>query len=380
MVVGALLFSSTLAALAEVELGFEPGTVRLLFVELGDQGYDAEQMVSYHRTLYEALEDDPTVDSGALASGVPFACCGEITLLTEPNIDTEAPPIQTPEFQVTRNYFEMLRVPILAGRTFLPEEQFPVAGAEADVAMLNEALAQRLFGNDPAVGQLLQFPSEPRVGREFRVVGVVGNVRATEFVGPPPNAVYLPFGAGGRPPLGAWVLVDGDDAPKTAAAAIAVGAAIDPLLPIVSMDRTPGLAEAVAGHLSERRLLGRLFASLAGMALVLAGIGVYGTVGRTVSNRRHEIGVRMALGADEGRVLKSVFKASLVALLTGVAVGGALALAGTRLIENQLYGVDRLDPVLWCVALATLLTVGGVAAAVPARRAARIDPVEALRG
>jgi len=379
LVVGALLFTSTLAALAEVDLGFEPGTVRLLIVQPGDQGYDREQIVSYQRTLYEALEHHPAINSGALASGVPFAN-SHITRLTDPNVDAEAPPVEAREFQVTRNYFEMLGVPILAGRTFLPQEQFPSAGAEADVAVLDQALAQRLFGDDRAVGQVLQFPFRARRGREFRVVGVVGNVRSNELVGPAAAAVYLPFGATGGPNRSAFLLIDGDDPSSAVAAAIAVGAAIDPLLPVVPYDRAPSLAEAVAAQLSERVLLGRLFAALAAVALLLAAIGVYGTAGRTVATRRREIGVRMALGADATRVLRMVFRSSAAALLVGVLAGSGLALFGTRFIESQLYGVSRLDPVLWSVALVTLLTVGSVAAAVPAGRAARIDPVEALRG
>ncbi len=379
LVIGALLFSSTLAALAEVDPGVRPGTVRLLVVNTGDQGYSPAEVSAYQRDLLDALQGETGVDSVVMASAVPVACCAMYTFVADPKADVEGTPLTMPEFHVTRGYFDMLGIPVLQGRTFRPDEQFPAADAEADVVIVSQSVARHLFDDDTPIGKVVRFPIRGRKGRDFRVVGVVGDVLTNDLVEPAPHIVYLPFGAGGFAVPQAWLLVDGEEPAAVADTAMKVGAQVDPLLPLLRMDRSPGIREALESHLSERVLLGRLFTSLGIVALALAALGVYGATGRAVSARRREIGVRMALGANGARVVGTTLRGALGALLAGAFGGAGLSIFSVRLIEGYLYGVSRLDPATWCVALAVLVVVGGLAAAVPARRAVLVEPAEALR-
>lgn len=379
LLVGALLLGQTLRELNRVDLGFDPGNTQVLIVNPNDVGYDAEAQYTYYRRLLDGLAAEPGIEAATVAAGGPFLGADFYTRIRREGTSDEAEVLEPIENQVGDDYFAMLNIPTLYGRTFEPDEILPGPGQKQSIVVLSASLAKSLFGTDRAVGRTVEFAFSLRQDRLFRVVGIVGDVHATEFAGEPSPIAYTPLGVDGQPPRGT-VLVRGD-APGARLQKLAADTArrIDPELPLVPLGRTPSLAAAVALHLSERTLLAQLFTSLSATALLLAAIGLYGTVARSVVTRTREIGLRKALGADASRTLLWVLRRAGVTIALGVSAGCAIGLLGMRLIESRLYGVATSDPSTWTATLLVLVLVGIGAAAIPARRAVRLEPMRALR-
>lgn len=269
---------------------------------------------------------------------------------------------------VTPDYFAALGVPLRLGRTFSDrdDEHAP------PVAIINDEFARQKFAHRNPIGQ--------RIGSEdgketYEIVGVVGSLKSGGPQEPSPPQIYGPMAQRPVPMLSAFLRTAGDPAALGRAAQQAI-LAVDPDVPAYRV-RTGD--QLLGRSLAKRRLLMTLLSSFAAIALVLALLGLYGVLAYGVAQRTREIGIRMALGAAAAEVLRGVVRQGMIIASLGVVVGLAGALALTRVLKDALYNVSPLDAGVLLLAPAALLLVALLACAIPARRAARIDPVLALR-
>jgi predicted permease len=269
---------------------------------------------------------------------------------------------------ISTGLFEMLRVQLLEGRFFTDHEKSPVA-------IVDDKLARELWPGRSAVGQFFYIRLGSGGGARMAVVGVVRHLRVRSLVEDLTPQVFLPWRLAQRNPI-AWIVqADRDPAALTADVREAV-ASLDRRVPI--HDVRP-MADYVENARATRRFTMLLAALFALSALVLTSVGVYGVLAYAVTRRRHEFGVRRALGADAARVMRDVLREGGALALTGCAGGLALAALAARLMQNQLYAVHPRDPISYGVALALILGSAAIACGIPAYRAASINPMDALR-
>ena len=269
---------------------------------------------------------------------------------------------------VSPRYFETLGIPIRAGREFDERDSARVP----HVVIVNETFARRFFADADPIGRTLitgmgQLPSQ--------VVGIVADVRSTNLSTPPEADYFLP--ALQRPETFANVLVRAKGDPVALAPMVRdVLRSVDPDLPLL---QPQALTTSIAQTVADRRLALMLLASFAALALLLASMGVYGVMAHLVAFRTSEIGIRMALGATPGTVMRMVLGHSSRLTLLGIVIGIGAGLAVSRLMQQTLFDVDPANPLYYLAVSATLLLVAVCASWFPARRATKIDPLIALR-
>jgi putative ABC transport system permease protein len=372
LLVAAGLQIRSLARLLAVDPGFDAADVLTFKVNLPDRRYpdDARQAAFYDRAVAD-LTALPGVLSAAAVSSVPISDDDLIFSFT-----IEGRPPAPPEeersanwYAVSPDYFKTLRVPLVRGRLFTAAD----AATTPRVALINETMARRVFPGQDPLGQHLIMGVDGKVVRE--IVGVVGDVRHYGLDQPVTMQMYEPCAQ--RPWIAMTLLLRAAARPDTLApAARRAILAIDPGQP-VSEVRT--LQAIVDLSTAQRRFTLVLLALFALVALVLASVGLYGVVAYSVTQRTHEIGVRMALGAQRGEILALVLRQGMGMTLWGVLAGllGAAALA--RVMSGLLFGVSAHDPLTFAVTVLILTTVALGATWVPARRATRVEPTSALR-
>ena len=270
---------------------------------------------------------------------------------------------------VSPRYFETLGIPLRAGRDFDERD----SARMPHVAIINETFAQRHFPGENPLGRTLVTGMGQR---QAQIVGVVADVRSTGLNTPPEADYFLP--ALQRPETFTNVLVRTSLAPAAMAPLVRDALrAVDPDLPLLQPD---ALSARIADTVANRKLALVLLASLAGLALVLACLGVYSVMAHLVAFRTSEIGIRMALGASPAAVMRLVLGHGRKLTLLGIGLGIAGSLAVSRLMQQTLFEVDAADPAIYVGLSVVLLLVAESASWFPARRATRIDPVIALRG
>ena len=287
---------------------------------------------------------------------------------------------------VSPDYFGTLGVAMHQGRAFSTNDK----GNSQPVAIINETLARRFFANENPIGKTIWMgPPEKLVPRELLtvvdrfprrvIVGVVSDVKGGSLNQPTPSLVYAPLTQYRRE---GWsnnlmMAVQTTTTPEAMTAAIREQVrALDPDQPITSV-RT--MDEVLSRTLSEAKFSLLLFGLFAGIALLLAAIGIYGVMATAVTQRTHEIGLRMALGAQKRDVLKLVIRQGMIPVLLGVVIGLLAAVALTRLMSSLLFGVSATDPMTLAVITLLLASVALLACYLPARRATKVDPLVALR-
>jgi predicted permease len=272
---------------------------------------------------------------------------------------------------VSDGYFATLGTPILAGRDIAPSD---MSGGRP-VALINETMVRHFFGGANPIGRTFRI-ERPNQSTTFEVIGIVGDgkyLRLTEATQP---TAYLPLGQGDLP--GEQFDVELRSTGPDAALASAIRAVAAAVNPSTSLEITT-LSAQVSASLARPRLLATLSSFFGALAPLLAVIGLYGTMSYNVNRRRNEIGVRMALGALSGQVMRMIAREAAGLILVGIVFGLALALASTRFIRTLLFGVAPTDPATFAVAALALAGVAIGAALFPAARAARQDPMIALR-
>lgn len=371
LLIGAGLFIRSLGALRGVDIGFRGEGVLTATVSLPESRYpDSGARARFWRRLDETLAARVGVEGVGMIDTLPFTGSEDTWLFREGQPPAEGSQGTNAQLRAaTDGYFDAMRVPLVAGRLFDAREQ-----PDAPLALvIDEPLATAMFADEGAVGQavVVDLGSPQRAV----VIGVVGGVH---HFGPGAGAFStMYFSARQRPMGGATLAVRGDGAVAELAPTVrAVLGEIDPQLPVSGV---APMLELVDNALDGPRFRTVLLGTFAVIALLLAALGVYGALSYFVAERRREMGLRMALGAEASQVVRLVLRRGMALVVSGLALGTLASLALGRLVANLLFGVSAYDPVAIAGVAALLTLVGWTACWLPSRRTTRIDPVEVMR-
>jgi putative ABC transport system permease protein len=373
LLVGAGLALRSFSRVTAVDPGFEARDLLVSSVSLPSARYPTPEKVrAFYRAALPRLQALPGAERAAIALPLPFSPMAVGSTLDLPG-RSQLPADRKPSVAVrfiSPDYLSLMRVPLLGGRTFVPPDE--VDGAPP-VAVVSESLARQLWPGEPALGKRLAVGMVGDGEAEREVVGVVADVK-TRLEAPGLAEIYVPFV---ESPFNLLAVVVKSPRPQALAGSLrAAVLAVDPAQPL---DTFGTMEQRLADSVRDRRLSAVLLALFAGLALLLAAIGIYGVLSYTVAQRTREVGIRMALGARAGQVWRLLVGQALRWALLGLALGLAAALALTRILASQLYGVSPTDPLTFTTLALLLLIVATAASLLPARRATRIDPMIAMR-
>jgi putative ABC transport system permease protein len=376
LLTGAGLFVKSLARLYEVAPGFDPSHVLTFSVTMPPAAYPGpDQLVRFAERLRTEIAQRPGVEAVGGIFGLPmtdaFSASSTFERIGIPT-DPDNEPIARMRI-VTPDYFRTLRVAFRAGRDFSSHDTTSAPG----VAIVNETAVKKYWaGNNPIGHSLRLHAGVSDVEQTPRtVVGVIKDVRYDGLDVEPQAEVYIPHAQ--HPVDGLVITLRTNGRPHDAIADVrAVLRRLDPNMP---MSDVATMEQIVADSVEPRRFSLMLLAAFAGAALLLAAVGIYGVLSYTVGQRTKEIGVRMAMGARRAHVLRLVVGEGAALVGIGLAIGGALTLAATNTVRGLLYDVQPYDPATLAAVGAGLLAVALMASYLPARRAASVDPVRALR-
>ena len=372
LLMGAGLLIRSFQRLLAVDPGFRAQNLLTISTLLPPGVTTPEQRAAMLRAIRGRLAEVPGVESVASVSRLPLMGSNLGSWLFPEGKFVPGEPGRDVEYRVaTPNYFAAMGIPLRAGRMF-DEHDDANAGA---VLVINETAARTMWPGENAVGKRVRLGTSADSAPWITVVGVVGDVRHVGIDTEPRPEVYRPYAYN---PLGAPILVvrTGTDPGAMASLLSARVRSVNAGLPAYNVYRMEDLVERST---AQRRFVMLLLTGFAMAALLLAGVGIYGTVSQAVAQRTQEIGLRMALGASPGGALWLVFRDGARLTGTGIAAGAAAALGMTRVMERLLFEVRPLDPAAFGGAAVTLAVFAALACYVPARRATRVDPLEALR-
>jgi predicted permease len=370
LLVGAALLLRSFDRLQHEEPGFDPQGVLTLRVVLPQLKYPEDpQLAAFFQQLTARAAVVPGVQAAGIVTAVPL---GDGTPVLDLSIEGRTPAPGAVEdaevFSVSPGYFQTMGLPLLSGRLIEPQDD----ASAPDVAVIKEALARRyLPGKEPLGARLSLDDGENWI----TIVGVVRGVRSWALQNEPAPQLYLSLPQRPRRAMYLAVRTTGEPAELTGALRRELSA-LDPELPMADV-RT--MEQRLEGAVARPRVNMFLLGGFAGVALLLAGIGIYGVISQMVVQRTREIGIRMALGARSRDVMRLIIRQGIFPALVGIGLGLAAALAGSRLLESLLYGVTATDPLTFLIVPVFLAGVALLAAWLPARRATRVDPTEALR-
>jgi predicted permease len=382
------LFIRSSVQAARVQPGFRMSGEMLAEVDASLAGYDETRGRGIYRGVVDRLQTIPGVESVSLAATVPF---GMISLGKTVQRSSDAPSSEGSSAStanqvacryniVSGNYFQTMGIPLRSGETF---SALDAARATRAVAVLDQLAAERLWPGGEAVGKHVRLVSgggnEPALDAE--IVGVVANVQEGVTGTRWSPHVYVPFGQAYQSDMNIHLRTIAQDPQSEARMLETVRGeihAVDPHLPVLAL-RTMRIQVDSSFDLWVVRTGARMFVVFGGVALLLAAIGLYGVRAYTVAMRTREIGIRMALGARATDALRMMLREGMMLMGIGAAVGLVLSLAVGKLLSSLLYGVPGFDPVVLSAAPALLAAVAFLACYIPARRAARLDPMVALR-
>ncbi|HXM32721.1 MAG TPA: ABC transporter permease [Chthoniobacterales bacterium] len=378
LLVGAGLMIRSFSRLLAVDPGFKADHVLTAFVSLPVSKYPKrEEQTAFFDRLLERLRIVPGVSAAGLVTDIPLYG-GSST-----GFDVEGHPEAAPGTRpmtdyrlINSDYFSAMGMKLVKGRAFSRYDTEAAPG----VVIINETMAARYFAGEDPIGRRLDLSGDPKDLRE--VVGVVGDVRNYGVDAEVKPEVYVPFLQSAPGYLSSVV----------SALTIVVRSAIEPTAlaaalreQVQALDKDQPVSEIrtmewyLGDSMAQRRFNMLLLGAFAGLALVLAAVGIYGVIAYTVTQRTHEMGIRIALGAKGGDILRLVFGNAMATTLTGIALGLGAAFALTRLLRSLLYQVSPTDPVVFAAIPLLLLSVAVIATYLPARRAMKVDPITALR-
>ena len=360
--------------LLAIDLGFNRENVLTTRISLPRSVYrEGAQTQAFYDNLLQRVKSLPGVQSAGMINHTPLSGFGIIAFMGiegHPQLDREKdPPIGIGS--VSSDYFQTMGIPLLSGRTYDARD-----GEDGQkVAIVNQVFANRFFAGSTPLGKRVGFGCEEKEGLCRTIVGVVGNIRQESITDEVTPEIYLPF-AQMRMNGMTLMLRTSSDSLSLARAVRSEVLAIDKNQPIHDVKT---LGQRVDESVAVSRSLMLLFTAFALLALVLGAVGIYGIVSYSVTQRTHEIGIRMALGARAGNVLSLIMKNGLALVLTGIAIGVGGALLLTRFLTTLLFGVTPTDARTFVVVSVMFFVVAAVASLIPALRATRVDPLIALR-
>jgi len=340
-----------------------------MLISPGSRKYnDAATGIAFYDEVLRRARAVPGVQTAAITSSLPPDRQGDAD-----TFEVEGHPLAPGEMHpiisdviAGPDFFRTLGIPLVKGRYFTDHDN----QNSKEVTIVSEGFARRFLPNENALGKRIKYG-----GTWMEIVGVVGNVKYLGLTVDTDPAFYIPFAQNYDARMYLAVSSTGDAAQLTAA----LRRDIQSIDPGVTLAQVSTMEQSLALSVSQPRFNTMLLALFAGIALLLAAIGIYGLMAYSVEQRTQEIGIRLALGASVGQVKNMVVAQGMRLAVVGVVVGMASALALTRYLASVLYGVEAKDPLVFFAAPALLTLVALLAAWIPARRASRVDPIEALR-
>ena len=370
LLVGAGLFLHSFVRLLNVDPGFEAHNVLTMNLSLSTTKYaKPEQQIAFFDDVLRRVTEVPGVRSAAVSAALPLSWVRitpvlpegqpEVPLGRRPFVDIEA---------ISPRWFETMRVPLRLGRAFTSADQ----AQSVPVIIVNETFARQYWPGQNAVGKHVVIGRRPQPAE---VVGLAADIRNKGIEQDSQPQLYLPFPQ--LPWSGMYLLARTDVRPQEIASAVrAQIAMIDPDQPVIKVQTVDDLLDNA--HTQPRFLL-VMIAAFAATALLLAVVGIYGMLSYAVAQRRQEFGIRLALGAERGELLRMVLRRALALTTAGIALGLVAAVVLTRFVESLLYHVDAHDEITFAIAPVVFLCVSLLASYIPARRAMRADPMEAIK-
>jgi predicted permease len=376
LLAGAGLLIRSLNRLAHTDLGFNPEHMLTATFDLSETRYNLDQQDQFIRELVTRIRALPGVS--AAAGAMPLPLYEDRWSVSFNLLDHPVPKANEPNagiYNVVPGFFETMQIPLLRGRTFDERDQ----RNSAPVMIVTQEFVKKFFPNEDPLGRRVKIGAGDGAARErYRtreIIGVVGDIRTSKLSAAPPPAYYIPL------PQLMWgppvLVIRSTMAAGTVETEVRkVLAAMDPDAPLYQVR---AMEDYLALDLGRARFQTMLLGLFAGIALLLTAVGLYGVMSFTVLQRTHEIGIRVALGADRADVLRMVLGKSLALTGVGLAIGIIGASVLSRLLENLLYEVKPTDPVTLVAVSVLLIAVSTLASYIPAQRAARVDPMVALR-
>jgi predicted permease len=369
LLVGAGLFLRSYINVLSVQTGFSPSTVAVNVAVT--PGYDnVQKRQAFYTTLLERVEAQHGIESAGLVNFLPLTGSESLTTLWVdgyPNQDRQL----VEERAITSGYLTAMQTPLLKGRNFTADEDFP---GPHHVVIVNQAFANRFFVGKDAIGQhLRQNTDDPW----STVVGVAQDIRNEGLETAALPQIYDPFLNGNQPPNGVYLTVR-STLPQDAVVS-AIRAAVRSIDPGIAISDIHVMSDLATQATAPRRFQTTLLTLFSAIALFLAVVGVYGLLAYSVRQRTGEIGLRMALGSTRTGIASLILREGLSLLITGLCLGMAPAIAFARLLRSFLYEVPALDPITFAIVPALLFIATLAACLIPSARAATTDPMVALR-
>jgi macrolide transport system ATP-binding/permease protein len=376
VLVAAGLFLKSLRNAQTISPGFDATQVLTMSLATGSQGYDETKSRLFYQQLVNRVQSLPGVQAASIAQSAPLSFFYAPALAAPTIVEGHEPPAgENPPIignnTVGPNYFQTLGIPLLRGRDFTAEVQ----QGTPSVVIINETMAHSFFANQEPIGRRLRVMRRGERPVSCEIIGVVRESKYLSLGEDPVPFLFLPFSQNPSPVMTLLVRADGNPKSLIAAVRHEVKGLDDNLPPF----NVVTLAENIDISLFPARFGALLLGGFGLLALVLATVGIYGVMSYSVSQRTHEIGIRMALGAQVNNVLRLVVGQGMVLASIGMAIGLAAAFALTRVVKNLLYGVSATDLATFAVITVLLFVVALLACYIPARRATKVDPLVALR-
>jgi predicted permease len=391
LLIGTGLFVRSLGQLHDIDSGFRADNTLVVNIDPSRNGYRGQRLRDFYERLRPSVENLPGVQSASLASITPLSGSRWNADVSVEGYEWKADEKKYVDMNaVGPKYFETVGIPLLQGREFRDEDNAPYSldppekftpGVEPPeppgprVAIINESFAKRFFEGRNAIGMHLVTDEKYTAEKAYEIVGVVKDAHYFGLREALEPMIYLPVWrteAGSR----SICIRTNRDSTQLAPAISREVTAIDPGIPVLSVR---SLHQEIDNDILVDRLIATLSSFFGLLALLLAGVGLYGVISYGVTRRTREIGIRMALGAQRGSVLWLVMRRAAAFLLIGALIGVPAALFLTRLVKSLLYGISAQDPIAIVLATVVLGAVAALASFLPARRATKVDPMVALR-
>ncbi|HZS44989.1 MAG TPA: ABC transporter permease [Blastocatellia bacterium] len=374
LMIGASLLIKSLVQLENVDPGFNPHNVLTARISLSTAKYNDAAQLEFFRTLISQTERVPGVESVGAISPMPLSAA-QIGV----DFDLEGQPAepgahkQTNLRFVTPNYFKAMQIPLIKGRDFDSHD----LESSTPVVIVNRALAEKYFpGQDPIGKRIIPIINNRDGNPPARqIVGVVGDVRHQSLATDSGMETYIPYG---QFPMGTMTLIirGNADTQSTVASIRREVGGLDPTLPVYEVKT---LDQYVASSTQEQKFNSFLLAVFSGIALVLTSVGLYGVLAYAVTQRIHEIGIRMAVGANTRQVFRMVIEQGMKLVMIGICIGLFVAVLSTRILSTLVFKTSTLDPFSFGAGAAILILIALLACFIPAWRASRVNPMTALR-
>jgi predicted permease len=375
LLTGGGLFARSLMKLQDEDLGFDRDNVLLLGIDPRLANYKPTELATLYQQIIERLSSLPQVRNVSIATYSPLSGTRRSSSVQVHGYTAQpGEDLDTQDILTAPKYAETLGMPLLRGRDIEPRD----TAAAPLIAVVNEAFAEKFFKDQNPIGRTFTFDDDSDNGASVEIVGVVGDIKRDDVREKPEPTVFRPiFQAQDQGAYAATIHIrtQGDPTPLTPQVRQMISQ-IDDKLPIFGVTT---LNDQLHENLSQERLIAQLVSFFGALALILACIGLYGVMAHGVARRTNEIGIRMALGAKGGNIAWMVLRETLYLVLAGLVLGVPAALLGGRLISSQLFGLSATDPLTLVVAAIVLTVVAMLAGYLPARRASRVNPLNALR-